>query len=269
MIRSARAIPALILVSLLQACASGPPEEFDGATLEETEAALASSAANNEVTRYAPVELQKAQDRYRVANEAWAAGETLLAQHLAYLSRRHVDIARAIATEESATARARELTRSLDSLELELRNRQIAAQRSEIELQRSEIEQLRQRLSGLQPRQSAEGTVFTIGDVLFPFDSVQLLPAAAEPLDNLAEFLREHPERQVRIEGYTDDSGPAEYNRELSELRAMSVADAMADRGISFDRMTVIGYGESNPVASNATEAGRERNRRVEVVILD
>lgn len=264
-----RLMLALLAVPLLHACASGPPQEFGTATIEETEAVIASTAANAQVNRYAPVEMEKARDRYRAANDAWAAGDTLRSQHLAYLARRHVQIARAITAEESATARTREMSRQRDSLVLEIRNRQIEEQRSEIRSQQSEIEQLRQQLSALQPRESERGTVFTIGNVLFPFDSVRLLPAADAPLDSLAAFLREHPERQVRIEGYTDDIGPEAYNRDLSELRAMSVADAMAKRGIGFERMTVVGYGESNPIASNATEQGRQRNRRVEFVILD
>ncbi len=264
-----RLVPTLLALPLLHACASGPPQEFGTASIEETEVMIASSAANADIEQYAPVEMEKARDRYRAANDARAAGDTLRSQHLAYLTRRHVEIARSIDAEESALARTRELGRQRDSLELEIRNRQIQVQQTEIRSQQSEIEQLRQQLSTLEPRQSDRGTVFTLGNVLFPFDSVRLLPAATGPLDSLGDFLREHPERQVRVEGYTDNVGSDEYNRDLSELRAMSVADAMANRGVGFDRMTVVGYGASNPVAPNTTEQGRQRNRRVEFVILD
>ncbi|MDN5870443.1 MAG: DUF748 domain-containing protein [Nitrococcus sp.] len=129
-------------------------------------------------------------------------------------------------------------------------------------------ELLMERLSKLQPKQMAQGIVLTIGDLLFAFDSAEFSAAANDALDKLASFLRDHPSYRVRIEGYTDSVGSAAYNQRLSERRAQSVADAMMARGIDPDRMKVIGYGESNPVAPNSTGAGRARNRRVELVIL-
>lgn len=103
--------------------------------------------------------------------------------------------------------------------------------------------------------------------MLFAFDSAKLNSQAQESLDNLAGFL--HANDRVRIEGYTDNTGSQIYNQRLSERRAQSVADAMTQRGIERTRMTVTGYGEADPVASNSTASGRQENRHVEFVILN
>ncbi|MGD8711045.1 MAG: OmpA family protein, partial [Ectothiorhodospiraceae bacterium] len=175
---------------------------------------------------------------------------------------RHAEIAQALAENGAAESEAKRINTQRDSLRLKAREQELSSQQKE-------IEQLRQQLAELKPRVSDEGITLTIGNVLFDFDSAVLSAAASEPLDRLAAFLRQHPDRNVRVEGYTDSVGDAAYNQQLSQRRALSVADAMAQRGISHDRMSVTGYGEKNPVASNDTEAGRRQNRRVEFVILN
>jgi len=105
------------------------------------------------------------------------------------------------------------------------------------------------------------------GSGTFEFDSAKLTDSVSERLDNLANFLNEYPQAQVGITGYTDSSGPAAYNLKLSERRAQAVADYLIAAGIDADRFTVAGMGEENPVADNSTHEGREKNRRVEVVV--
>ncbi len=105
------------------------------------------------------------------------------------------------------------------------------------------------------------------GTGTFEFDSAKLTESVSERLDNFVSFLNEYPQAQVEITGYTDSSGPAAYNQKLSERRAQSVADYLTAAGIGSDRLTVKGMGEENPVADNSTREGREKNRRVEVVV--
>ena len=105
------------------------------------------------------------------------------------------------------------------------------------------------------------------GSGTFEFDSYKLTQSVTERLDNLANFLNEYPTSQVKITGYTDSSGPAAYNLILSEKRAQAVADYLTGAGIDGSRITASGLGEDNPVADNGTHEGREKNRRVEVVI--
>ncbi len=96
-------------------------------------------------------------------------------------------------------------------------------------------------------------------DVNFEFDSARLTAGAESVLTDVAAKLRSNENVRVRIEGHTDSVGPADYNKDLSQRRADSVASFLASQGISADRMTTIGYGEEQPVASNDTKAGRAR----------
>ncbi|MGR5238352.1 OmpA family protein [Vibrio alfacsensis] len=105
------------------------------------------------------------------------------------------------------------------------------------------------------------------GTGTFEFDSAKLTSDISGRLDNFANFLNEYPQAQVEITGYTDSSGPAAYNQKLSERRAQAVADYLIAAGIDADRFTVKGMGEENPIADNSTPEGREKNRRVEVVV--
>ncbi|CAM4173156.1 OmpA family protein [Vreelandella rituensis] len=102
-------------------------------------------------------------------------------------------------------------------------------------------------------------------NVNFEFDSAQLTLNAREVLDDVAERLANNPGVRVRIEGHTDSMGSAQYNKELSQRRAESVASYMAQRGVNADRMMAVGYGEERPIATNETDEGRARNRRVEL----
>ena len=108
----------------------------------------------------------------------------------------------------------------------------------------------------------------TLGDLHFAFDSAQLLAEADGPLGALVRELQGDPDLRVSVSGFTDTSGPEEYNRLLSERRTESVAGYLRGRGIDPSRIERRGYGESNPVADNATREGRKRNRRVELQVL-
>lgn len=101
----------------------------------------------------------------------------------------------------------------------------------------------------------------------FALNSTTPKPESTEKLDDLVEILTTYPQATVNIVGYTDSSGPAEYNLALSEKRAQAIANVLADRGINPNRMAVSGEGESNPIASNKTAEGRAENRRVEVTV--
>lgn len=89
-----------------------------------------------------------------------------------------------------------------------------------------------------------------------------------EDIDMLAKFLKEFPEKKVVIEGYSDNVGDEKFNRKLSEKRAGNVRKLLIDKfGINGSRITAVGYGSENPVASNDTEEGRQQNRRVEALV--
>jgi OOP family OmpA-OmpF porin len=105
--------------------------------------------------------------------------------------------------------------------------------------------------------------------VNFDFDKSEIRPDAAVILDEAVSILSGSPDRQVRIEGHTCSMGPDAYNQGLSERRAASVRKYLVDHGIAASRLSSVGFGESNPIATNDTREGRALNRRVELQVLE
>ena len=114
-----------------------------------------------------------------------------------------------------------------------------------------------------------EGIAVTFeSGILFPFNSDQVLPAGRENLRTLAQSLNRYPETEVLIVGHTDSVGSDEYNMGLSMRRAEGAKNFLVAQGIAPGRIRTSGRGETEPIASNETEAGRQQNRRVEVAIF-
>ncbi|HMR20358.1 MAG TPA: OmpA family protein [Sphingobacterium sp.] len=115
-----------------------------------------------------------------------------------------------------------------------------------------------------------EGIRFTLSsDLLFPINNSYLTDKAKQELDKLARILKEDNSKKIRVDGHTDATGTAEYNLWLSEKRAASVKTYLSEAGIAASRILTKGFGQTKPVADNKTPEGRERNRRVEVIILN
>lgn len=108
----------------------------------------------------------------------------------------------------------------------------------------------------------------TLHGVNFAFNSAALNPSAYPKLNQVVTVMKEHPNIKVRIEGYTDDIGTASYNLVLSKRRAESAMNYLISAGVPADRLSAVGYGMKDPVASNKTSAGRAANRRVEFVVV-
>jgi outer membrane protein OmpA-like peptidoglycan-associated protein len=111
--------------------------------------------------------------------------------------------------------------------------------------------------------------VLTVGDVLFDAGKVEVAPGAQRSIDKLAEFLKAYPRRNVLIEGHSDNTGAEDFNVKLSQQRADAVRDRLIAQGVSAQRIRTRGYGPKFPAVDNDTPAGRQQNRRVEVVILN
>ncbi|HEU4617059.1 MAG TPA: OmpA family protein [Gammaproteobacteria bacterium] len=149
------------------------------------------------------------------------------------------------------------------------RGAQLEQTQQQLEQQSQQAENLQQELQDLKTEQTSRGTVVTLGDVLFDTDKTDLKAGADRSIDRLADFMKQNPTREILIEGYTDSTGSDEHNRELSAGRARAVKQALVDRGIAEERIRTSGLGEDYPVASNDTSAGRQLNRRVEIVLSD
>ncbi len=145
----------------------------------------------------------------------------------------------------------------------------LAEARAKAERNQALIAEQEMQLKALQAKKTERGMVITLGDVLFNVNKADLSAGGINNVNKLADFLKKYPQRKVMIEGHTDSRGTDEYNQALSERRAESVHKALSDMGISSDRVMTRGYGESSPVASNDTVAGRQLNRRVEIILSD
>jgi OmpA-OmpF porin, OOP family len=128
---------------------------------------------------------------------------------------------------------------------------------------------LERELADLKGKKTDRGVVVTLGDVLFDTGKATLKPGAYSTIERLASVLKEDSSRKVMIEGHTDSVGTDEYNQSLSERRAESVQAALFERGVEASQISTVGKGETTPVASNDTAAGRQQNRRVELVFQE
>ncbi len=134
-----------------------------------------------------------------------------------------------------------------------------------LEENRRLIDELRRR--GADVRSSSRGVVINLPDILFEFDRANLTPEAHRTLGEISDVLKDVRGRTLAVEGHTDAVGSVTYNKDLSFRRAESVASELSREGVPRSQMRITGYGEGSPIATNNTEAGRARNRRVEVIV--
>jgi outer membrane protein OmpA-like peptidoglycan-associated protein len=106
--------------------------------------------------------------------------------------------------------------------------------------------------------------------ILFETDSARINPASTALVEEIADVMNRNPQiKRIEIQGHTDNTGSKEHNKTLSEQRAKAVRDAIVSLGVQADRLTAVGYGQEKTIASNATAQGREKNRRVQLIILE
>lgn len=229
------------------------------------------------ITTNAAVVLHEAEAALRRAEQTWEnTKDEKEVTHLAYLAEKRVDVAQSAAEQKTAEAEAQRLNDEREKVVIEARTREAeragqAAQARAREAQEAtaRAKRLEQELAELKAKQTERGLVLTLGDVLFEYDKADLKAGALRNLYQLVTFLRENPNRNLLIEGHTDSIGSDSYNLDLSQRRSEAVQTFLLQNGISAERIIARGYGEAYPIASNNTEAGRQQNRRVEVVILN
>jgi outer membrane protein OmpA-like peptidoglycan-associated protein len=141
-------------------------------------------------------------------------------------------------------------------------NEELARKQQELAAANSQIEDLK-------AQNTERGMVLTLGDVLFDTGSATLKPGADQALQRVATFLTSNKEAKVRVEGHTDAQGDENYNQVLSQRRADTVAGRLMQLGVDGSHIRAMGLGEAYPVTGNDTSAGRQQNRRVELVFSD
>jgi outer membrane protein OmpA-like peptidoglycan-associated protein len=285
-----------LMVASLLAC-SGLPEQVD--SLEQARTDLRELERTPIATRVAASEIAAARDAIATADRAYEERQPLpFIEHQAYIAQRYADIASERAGEATAREQADRAEAERNRIIAEARTREADARTREAEerAQQAEAaeralqvqvaaaeeqarsaaaaeernEELQRELDELNAERTADrGIVLTIGDVLFDTGAATLKPGAMATMERLAQFMRDYPERSVRIEGHTDSVGSDATNQALSERRADAVRDALVAQNAPSERIDTVGYGESRPIASNDNVAGRQQNRRVEIVVSE
>lgn len=274
-------LKAAVILLALGGCASYP-ERID--ELDQARSAVGALERTSRATDEADRQMQEARRYLREAELAYEEQEPVeLVAHKAYVAQRYAEIGallianfeleREIATAEQSRNQvlldARERRARLAEEQAAMRLAQAEQAQRDAEISREEAERLQQQLDELEAERTSRGMVLTLDDVLFDTNRAELQPAARSTIVKLVSFMREYPQRELLIEGHTDSTGAADYNEALSGRRAEAVRDALVIRGIDSARIRTVGLGENHPVASNDSSAGRQQNRRVEIVISD
>jgi len=144
---------------------------------------------------------------------------------------------------------------------------QLQAQQAQQQVAQTRAQMLAQLNQVLETRDTARGLIVSMPDVLFDTGKADLRAGARERLAKVAGILIAYPDIQVEIDGYTDNTGAAAFNQQLSEERAQVVRDYISQQGVPTGSISVHGFGEDSPLASNDTPSGRQQNRRVELVV--
>ncbi|MBD1553694.1 OmpA family protein [Pseudomonas typographi] len=240
-------IPALLAASIGLAACSTPPNQ----NLEQAHTNFTALQTNPKAPTLAALETKDAQDWLDKADKAYRDDDDKeKVDQLAYLANQRVEYAKE--------------TIAMKSAEDELKNS--AAERAKAQLAARDA-QIKKLQDNLNAKQTDRGTVVTFGDVLFDVNKADLKSSGFGNVAQLAQFLRDNPDRQVIVEGYTDSTGSDGYNQQLSERRANSVRAALVKYGVEPNRIIAQGYGKEYPVADNGSASGRAQNRRVEVTI--
>ena len=265
-------------------------------TLDEARADFVAANNNPQVATYAQMEFKQAGEALDRANQAAAQRESLdTIDRLAYIAKQKIATAQEVAKTKSAEAEVANAARERDRVQLEARTAeadrakrdaaaaqaqaaaaqaqaqdaqaQAAAAQQQAAQQADRAARLEALLVELHAQKTERGMVVTIGDVLFATDRAELNANGMATVKKLAEIMTQNPDRTVMVEGFTDSTGTAAHNKDLSERRAASVAQALVGLGVPRERIGMRGYGEAFPVASNDTVANRQLNRRVEIVL--
>ena len=244
----------------LSACSSAPKEIE---MLEQARADYSVVAQDATIVKNAPEVLDEARNALEDADARWKEkDDQWRVEHYAYIARQRIETARLISESKETELDIEDMLQQRQKMTLQMRE-------AELLKVRQEAKALKRQMVALQAEQTERGMVLTLGDVLFDVNEASLAPGAARNIAKIATFMRNYPERKAVIEGHTDSMGEASYNLELSRDRAFAVRNALVNAGIRPARIATQGLGENMPVASNKTSAGRQENRRVEIIFPD
>ncbi|PYN38894.1 MAG: hypothetical protein DME01_00080 [Candidatus Rokuibacteriota bacterium] len=304
-----RVVAVTGVLSVVVGCAASSQQRAAKAQLERAQAAYQQAQADPNVQAYAQLRLGDAQKALRAAEQAedsqekihlgyLAEKKALLAsvtgatskteQNMEQLRKETSDVLlqkrdrelKAARIETDAKAREAEQWRRVaearahdaeaKARETDQGRRQTdEAEAKALAAEHAKATALANELASLKAQQTDRGMVLTVGDVLFDPGKAQVGPGAQRSIDKLADFLKTYPKRNVVIEGHSDNIGDEDFNVKLSQQRADAVRDLLVARGVAAQRIRTKGYGPKFPVVDNDSAAGRQQNRRVEVLVLN
>jgi outer membrane protein OmpA-like peptidoglycan-associated protein len=290
----------LTIAALLGACSSMPKTT---SLLDQTHSDYQAAQNNPKVVRYAPLEMKQAGEAMEKADTSARAHDSSdQIDRLAYLAKQQIALTQEVAKQKSAEAdvasagkerdqvRLAQRTNEADQAKVSAEESRLAARMAETDSAEAQRQTLMARssaaeaerqmqaaqartatleaqLADLAAKKTERGIVITLGDVLFGTDLARLNSDGLHTAQKLATVLQQNPTRTVLVEGFTDSTGSAAHNQDLSERRASAVRSALLDLGVARERISIRGYGETHPVAANDTKENRQLNRRVEIIL--
>ena len=286
-LKTMRLVPIAFAMAVMMAACSTTPTTTS--LLDQTRSDFTAAQSTPSVAANAPLEFKAAADALDRANAAAAKKESLdEIDKLAYLAKQKIATAREVAKQKQAENEMANAGRQRDEVRLEARTAEANQAKSQANLAKADADAaraqadaaassardeaaknaaLQQQLADLQAKQTDRGIVVTLSDVLFNVDRAELSAEGMRRVQKMADVLLQEPQSAVLIEGFTDSTGTASHNLELSQRRAESVRNALIGLGVKSDKIATRGYGEAYPVASNADAGSRQLNRRVEIVL--
>ncbi|WP_254442342.1 OmpA family protein [Duganella vulcania] len=286
-LKTLRLVPVAFAMAVLFAACSTTPTTTS--LLDQTRADFMAAQSTPSVAANAPLEFKAASDALDRANAAAAKKDSLdEIDKLAYLAKQKIATAQEVAKQKQAENEMANAGRQRDEIRLEARTAEANQAKSQANLAKADADAaraqadaaansardeaaknaaLQQQLADLQAKQTDRGLVITLNDVLFNVDRAELSAEGMRTVQKMADVLLQEPQSAVLIEGFTDSTGSADHNLQLSQRRAEAVRNALIGLGVKSDKIATRGYGEAFPVASNADAGSRQLNRRVEIVL--
>jgi outer membrane protein OmpA-like peptidoglycan-associated protein len=257
-------LTGLALAMTIAGCADAPKTY---PALDTARIAVQSAEADPNVSKYSALELQAAKGELGEAESAAMKHDEAGIAQPAYLAAQTARLAQIKASAKADDARVAAGQTERDRIQLNTRNNEVDSAKLARDQATQKAAALQSEIDALKAKPTDRGLVLTLGDVLFDTGKADLSAGAARNLDQLVQFLTEHGDRRVEIDGYTDSIGSDSFNLDLSQRRADTVKAVLVSRGIDPSRIESRGYGKAYGIASNADAGGRQLNRRVEVVI--
>lgn len=293
-------------LALLTACSSIPP---DNAQLTDARRDYQMVQATPMAQNYAGAELRQASDALARADEARLRKDAPeVVNNLAYLAKQSTAVAREVIRQKTAEMAVTTASAERDRMRLAARTGEADAAKMQADASKMQADaakaqadasmrdasaaniqadaarresadaqaraaalqaQLDAQMKDMDAKQTNRGMVVTLGDVLFDTNRSELKSGGMRSVEKLATFLKAYPKRSVVVEGFTDSVGSDATNQSLATRRAEAVQTALVNMGVARERVAAKGYGEAFPVAGNDNNAGRQLNRRVEIVLSD